>query len=526
MLNSVTTYEKNLVFLAGKDGQELLAQLQRGIEKEGLRVDEEGNFAMTPHPRALGSALTNPWLTTDFSEALLEFITPVFTTIDETLAYLKDIHALFYKRITGEYIWAGSMPCSLPEHDRIPVARYGTSNIARMKTIYRTGLVHRYGSAMQTIAGIHYNFSMPEQYWQATFDETRANNQSHLQDFISQRYLDLIRNFRRNYWVLIYLLGAAPCFDRSFAGKREHQLESLGEQDLYLPYATSLRMGDLGYQSTAQKSIFVCYNELDTYIHTLGDAIHKPYKSYETIGVIKNGEYQQLNTSILQIENEFYSPIRPKRVTKKGQTPLRALRECGVEYVEIRCIDVNPLAILGIDAETVHFLDTFLIYCLAKESPLCDKVEFQRIAENQSRIVNQGRDPELRIYCGEKQLFMRNCANGLLNDMKPVAELLDKAHRTTGYSASLKKQLARIEDDTLTPSAKILKTLTDNKQSLIAFTKDQTVAFAEEFKAHQIEAEVERKLLEEVDASLKKQQELELDNSISFDEFLAAYYRQ
>ena len=186
MLNSVKTYEQNLVFLAGKDGQKLLTQLQRGIEKEGLRVDEEGNLAMTPHPRTLGSALTNPWLTTDFSEALLEFITPVFTTVDETLAYLKDIHALFYKRTKGENIWAGSMPCYLPEDDKIPVARYGTSNIARMKTIYRIGLVHRYGSAMQTIAGIHYNFSMPEQYWQATFDETRVNNQANLQDFTSQ----------------------------------------------------------------------------------------------------------------------------------------------------------------------------------------------------------------------------------------------------------------------------------------------------------------------------------------------------
>jgi len=526
MLNSVKTYEKNLVFLAGKDGQKLLTQLQRGIEKEGLRVDEEGNFAMTPHPTALGSALTNPWLTTDFSEALLEFITPVFTTTDETLTFLKNIHAMFYKRVKGENVWAGSMPCYLPEDDKIPVAQYGTSNIARMKTIYRTGLVNRYGSAMQTIAGIHYNFSMPEQYWQATLNETSTNDHTNLQDFISQRYLDLIRNFRRNYWVLIYLLGATPCFDRSFVRKREYQMENLGKEDLYLPYATSLRMGDLGYQSNVQKSLFVCYNELESYIHTLGDAIHKPYKNYESIGIIKDGKYQQLNNSILQIENEFYSPIRPKRVTKSGQTPLRALRERGVEYVEVRCIDINPFSILGVDAESIHLLDTFLIYCLIKESPLCDKAEFQRIAENQSRIVHQGRDPLLKIYCGEKELLMRNCANGLVNDMKPVAELLDKAHQTTGYSASLEKQLAKVADDSLTSSAKILKTLKDNKQSLIDFTWNQTVAFASEFKAHNIETDVERRLLDDVDASLKKQQKLEQENSINFDDFLAAYYRQ
>ena len=303
-------------------------------------------------------------------------------------------------------------------------------------------------------------------------------------------------------------------------------MESLGKENLYLPYATSLRMGDLGYQSTAQKSIFVCYNKLETYIRTLGDAIHKPYKEYEKIGVIKDGEYQQLNTSILQIENEFYSPIRPKRVTKKGQTPLRALRERGVEYVEVRCIDVNPLSPLGIDAEDIRFLDTFLVYCLIKESPLCDNSEFQRIAENQSRIVNHGRDPKLRIYCGAKELLMRNCANGLLNDMRPVAEQLDKAHRTTGYTESLEKQLGKVEDDSATPSAKILKILTDNKQSLVAFTRDQTVTFAEEFKAHKIEDDVEKNLLEDIETSLEKQHELEQDNSTSFDEFLAAYYQQ
>lgn len=529
MLNSVNTYEQNLDFLAGETGQALLTRLQRGIEKEGLRVDEDGNFAMTPHPASLGSALTNPWLTTDFSEALLEFITPVFNSIDETLAYLKDTHALFYKKVNDENIWAGSMPCYLPEDDQIPVAQYGTSNIARMKTIYRTGLVHRYGSAMQTIAGVHYNFSMPDEYWQASFHNEKHHNKSakeDIQDFISKRYLDLIRNFRRNYWVLIYLLGAAPCFDRSFVRGRGHQMEPLGEHDLYLPHATSLRMGDLGYQSTAQKSIFVCYNELDTYIRTLGEAIHKPYSDYERIGIKVDGEYRQLNNSILQIENEFYSPIRPKRITNRGETPLRALTERGVEYVEVRCIDVNPFTVLGIDAESMRFLDTFLLYCLVKESPLCNEDEFRRIAENQARIVNQGRDPDVKIYCGENELLLRKCASGLLNDIKPVAEQLDRAHRTSDYSDSLEKQLAKVEDDSLTPSAKILSTLADRQQSLLEFTQEQTRLFAREFKAHKIQKETENRLLADIETSIKKQQELEQDNSVSFDEFLAAYYRQ
>ena len=529
MLKAVNTYEQNLAFLAEKEGRKLLTQIQRGIEKEGLRVDEQGNFAMTPHPRSLGSALTNPWLTTDFSEALLEFITPVFTSIEETLEYLKDTHAYFYKCVAGENIWAASMPCILPEDERIPVAQYGSSNIARMKTIYRIGLGHRYGRAMQTIAGVHYNFSMPEQFWQAEFERAQAvKNTEHkaLQDYISQRYLDLIRNFRRNYWLLIYLFGAAPCFHRSFVHGREHHMEALGDEELYLPYATSLRMGDLGYQSTAQKSIFVCYNELNTYIRTLGEAIHKPYPEYEKIGLRSNGKYRQLNTAILQIENEFYSPIRPKRVTKKGETPLRALRERGVEYVEVRCIDVNPFQLLGIDAESMRFMDIFLLYCLIKDSPKCDDTEFQRIAENQSRVVYRGRDPELRIYCGDNEVSMRHCAENILNDMKPVAEQLDQAHQSTGYSDSLAKQLASVLDDSLTPSAKILSTLADNNQSMLAFTLDQSRAFARELQSHRIADSTERQLKDDVETSLAKQQELEQNESVGFDEYLADYYRQ
>ena len=524
-MNSVNSYEHNLAFLATPSGQGILTQLRRGIEKEGLRVDPQGNLAMTPHPRVLGSALTNPWLTTDFSEALLEFITPAQTTINGLLANLTDTHALFYKRVPGENIWASSMPCILPEDDQIPVARYGSSNIARMKTIYRIGLGHRYGRAMQTIAGIHYNFSMPQEYWLATFQGPGQTSGQKLQDYISQRYMDLIRNFRRNYWILIYLFGAAPCFDKSFVRGRKHNMDALGKDDLYLPNATSLRMGDLGYQSTAQKTLFVCYNELETYIHTLGEAIHKPYKEYEKIGIKHDGEYMQLNTSLLQIENEFYSPIRPKRVITKGETPLHALTDRGIEYVEVRCIDVNPLLSLGIDDETIRFLDSFLIYCLVKDSALCNEQEFQRVSENQSRVVNQGRDPEMMIFCGEKELLMRDCARGLLNDMKPLANQLDMANHTTSYNDSLAKQLAKVEDVSLTPSAKILKILAGREQSYTAFALEQTIRFAEEFRTHRITDDVERKLLADVELSLTKQMEMESDNNISFEEFLAAYYR-
>ncbi len=526
---AASTFEQNLAFIADKRGHEFLTGLQRGVEKEGLRVDQDGRLAMTPHPEKLGSPLTNPWLTTDFSESLFEFITPVFTSIDDTLDYLKNIHVFASNKLDGENIWASSMPCILPADERIPIAQYGTSNIARMKTIYRIGLGHRYGRAMQTVAGIHYNFSLPDEYWHTAFAEAKTSNRTthtDLQEYINERYLDLIRNFRRNYWILIYLFGAAPCFDKSFIHGRQHMMQTLGKDDLHLPMATSLRMGDLGYQSAAQQSLFVCYNELDTYIKTLGDAIQVPYPDYEKIGVIKDGEYRQLSTGLLQIENEFYSPIRPKRVIHPGETPLHSLSKRGIEYVEVRCLDINPFNSVGIDAGTIRFLDTFLLYCLIKDSGQCDQEEFQQVAENQSRIVNTGRDPDLLIYCGKNEIPMRDCANHMLNNISRIAAQLDLAHDSDQYIETVEQQRLKVHDAALTPSARCLSIMADNNESHIEFIQRQTRQFAKELAGQALAAKVEQGLLADTEQSLVKKQELEQDTSTSFEDFLAAYYQQ
>ena len=526
---STTSFKQHLEFFSSKSGQKILTILQRGIEKEGLRANKDATLAMTPHPEELGSPLTNPWLTTDFSESLFEFITPVFTSIEECLSYLRNIHSIAYKKLDEELIWATSMPCILPEDEQIPIAQYGSSNVAKMKTIYRVGLGNRYGLSMQTVAGIHYNFSMPDEYWKSAFADAKANNAastSDLQTYINKRYLDLIRNFRRNYWILIYLFGAAPCADKSFVRGREHDMEPLGEEDLYLPLSTSIRMGDLGYQSKAQQSLFVCYNELDTYIRTLGEAIHQPYEEYENIGLMKDGEYQQLSTGLLQIENEFYSPIRPKRVTQSGETPLRALAERGIEYIEVRCLDINPFIDVGIDEKTMRFLDAFLLFCLTKESAQCDEEEFQHISENHARVVNAGRDPDLQIYCGKKEIPMRECASHMLDDIAKVAKQLDQAHHSTDYSDSLELQGLKLEDASLTPSSRCLHTMATNHETHIEFSRRQTELFAKEFIERDIPDDVEQQLISDVEESLLKKQELEKDSSLSFEDFLAAYYKQ
>ena len=522
-------FEQNILLIAQPETRSLLQRIQRGIEKEGLRVKPSGQLSLTPHPAALGSALSNTWLTTDFSESLLEFITPVFESVDEAMDYLSDIHSLAYQQLKDEVIWGTSMPCLLPEDDAIPLAQYGSSNIATMKTVYRRGLGLRYGRAMQTVAGIHYNFSLPEAFWRRAFDHARCSGltqHTHLQSYIDERYFDLIRNFRRHYWLLIYLFGAAPCVDQSFVQNRENSLDKLGEQDLYLENATSLRMGNLGYQSSAQQSLFVCYNTLENYIETLGEAITTPYAAYEELGVKSNGKYQQLSTAMLQIENEFYSPIRPKRVTHSGETPLKALTQRGIEYIEVRCLDINPLLPNGIDAETIRFIDAFLLYCLFTDSKQCDHEEFDLINKNQARVVNHGRDPLLRIFCGKSEVAISDCANNILNGIEKISAQLDTAHSTDAYSLSLESQCLKVKDPANTPSAQVLKTMQSNGESHIEFSLRQSNSHAEHHRKRKVDPVQEEKLMQIAHDSIKNQENIEQEDQINFDEFLKNYFAQ
>ena len=362
-------------------GPGALHGIRRGIEKESLRVRPDGTLAATPHPAGLGSALSHPHITTDFSEAQLELITGVHAGVESCLEELTAIHQAVYRQIGEELLWCASMPCALPADDAIPIGRYGTSNVGQAKTVYRTGLAYRYGRRMQTISGIHYNFSLPG----------RSNDE----------YFALIRNFRRHSWLLLYLFGASPAVCSSFVEGREHDLEVLGPGTLGRPWATSLRMGRLGYQSDAQASLAVSYNSLESYAASLQDALTRPWPLYEAIGIRDpDGEYSQLATSLLQIENEFYGTIRPKRVIRTGERPLHALRERGVEYVEVRLMDLDPFEPVGINAATMRFLDVFLLHCLLADSPPDTPEEIVCMSLIQEFVAQRGREPGLKLGCG------------------------------------------------------------------------------------------------------------------------------
>lgn len=527
---AIDRYQRHLAHFS-QTANASLTGILRGLEKESLRVRPEGGLVQTEHPRALGAAMTHPHITTDYSEALLEFITEPFNSVGALLRQLDDIHRFTYSALGDELLWPSSMPCALKGEDDIPVARYGSSNSGQMKTVYRLGLGHRYGRTMQTIAGVHYNFSLPDQFWR-DLQHQEADRQS-LQDFKTQRYFDLIRNFRRYSWLLLYLFGAAPAVCRSFVRDRKHSLVPFGadQHSLYAPQATSLRMGDLGYQSDAQQQMVICYNDLPSYLSTLCSAITRPHPPYQAIGLKDaQGNYQQLNTSLLQIENEFYSSVRPKRTTGRGETALRALQLRGVEYVEVRCVDLNPYEPLGISTEQIHFLDAFLLYCLLQDSPQAGDQEYRNIQENQTRIVYSGRDPELQLRSGDQERSMRDWAQALMSDIEPCARLLDKAQasRQNGqaYRRALEQQREKLHHPELTPSARTLSDMAEKRQTFFAHAMSLAQQHKAAFAEHPPDAALKARFEGLAAQSFRAQADIEAADHQSFDDYLADYYQQ
>ncbi|MGB0466978.1 MAG: glutamate--cysteine ligase [Pontibacterium sp.] len=514
-------FEQKLEWLINQGHTPLLKGILHGLEKEGLRTDTAGNLAETPHPKALGSALTHNHITTDYSEALLEFITPAFKRSGDALNFLADLHQFTYANMDQELIWSASMPCNLPDEAAIPVAYYGNSNVGTLKSIYREGLNHRYGKMMQTIAGIHYNFSLPEAFWPAY--QTFSQNNDSLTDFQSAAYFTLIRNFRRNAWLLIYLFGASPALSASFMAGKPHKLEKHGEDTLYLPYATSLRMSDLGYSNKAQASLNICFNHLSTYARSLHEAINTPYPAYEALGVKVDGQYQQLNTNILQIENEYYSDIRPKRVTHASEKPLHALKERGVEYIEVRNTDINPFLPLGIDQTQADFIDLFLITCLLSDDSDISLRECELINDNHQSVVTRGREPGLMLQRETGDISLQQWGSELMDNIQRTAEMMDQIEGSENYRQSVEIQRAKLHNPALTPSAQVLAALQENNISYEQLTLQQSQQHRKTLLKHKAEALVAADLHSQAMASLEEQAALEKADSQPFDQYLAEY---
>ena len=514
--------EKRLLAIAAARGDVLRGGL-KGVEKESLRVSPEGFLSMRPHPAGLGSALTNEFITTDFSEALLEFVTPAFETTWETLQAICDIHQFTYSKLDDELLWTSSMPCQIPADDEIPLARYGSSNVGRMKTIYRRGLGYRYGRAMQVIAGVHFNYSLPEKFWGVYADV--VGQVSDPVGFRSDQYLGMIRNVRRLGWIILYLFGASPALCRSFTGSGATSLPMLNGHTRYMPFATSLRMSDLGYSNRNQSRINISLNSLDEYVHDLGDAICTPEPAYEKIGVRVDGEYRQLNANLLQIENEFYSPVRPKRVAESGERPTAALRRAGIQYVEVRSLDINMFDPAGINQNTMRFIEAFLIYCLLADSPKLDDGALREAGGNHAETARRGRDPEFRLQRSGRPVSLKAWAGEVLDGVMAVAESIDAGDEGLGYAAAVRQMQGRVDDSSMTPSARVLADLAETGDSFFEYALDLSRCHRDYF-ASIAPLEPERRAMFETEAleSLSRQTAIEAADDMSLEEYLDRYF--
>jgi glutamate--cysteine ligase len=501
---------------------ELIRHGLRGVEKESLRVTAEGALSHRPHPRAFGAALTHPYITTDYSEALPELVTPPQRSQWETLQFLCDVHAFIGRRLDGELLWPASMPCDLPPDDEIPIAYYGQANVGRMKTVYRRGLGYRYGRAMQAIAGVHFNYSLPATFWpeyQAHAGDSRA-----LQEFRSAELMGLVRNYRRCAWLVTFLFGASPALCRSFRPNGHELLTELDRATWYAPYATSLRMSDLGYQNKTQARLSIRANSLAEYMAGMRSAVTTEEPRYASIGVVVDGDYRQLNANILQIENEYYSTIRPKPSKASKHRPLVALREAGVEYVEVRTLDLSSADPVGMNQSQLRFIEALLIYCLLTDSPPISTAEQAEIDARDLKVAREGRRPALTFVDSGRERGLTECGLELLHGIRAVAELLDAD--AEGYVAAIDAATEALREPDRTPSAALLAALKSEQASFFEYTLTLARSHAAYFQDFALALEREQALMETARRSLEEAESLERNDSRPFEAYLREYFSQ
>ena len=516
-------FERRLALLVNERGHNHLKGGRKGVEKESLRVTTEGRVAQTQHPHALGSPLTSEHITTDYSEALIELVTPTFTTSWELLQYLCDLHQFVYQHLGDELMWATSMPCAVDSDASIPIARYGASNVARMKEIYRNGLGLRYGRVMQAISGVHFNYSFPLAWWEVWAAVQGSHDAG--QAFISRSYFDVLRNYRRYGWIVLYLFGVSPTVCKSFLRARGVQLPEFARGTAWEPNATSLRMSDLGYRNRAQSELHVSVNSVEEYTRDLSAAISTPYAPYDLLGVEVDGEYRQLNANLLQIENEYYSYIRPKRVARSGERPTLALQRRGVEYLEFRALDVSAFDPVGVNQNKLRFMEAFAALCLIKDSPLVDAEEQVALDRNHLLVARRGREPGLTLHRNGRSIEMQEWAAQLLDEMQPIAEFLDESDAGKPYAAALAAQRAKTENVSLTPSARLITELRSTGESFFELALRMSNLHKAYFRSLQSTNTVRQaEFAAEAQQSVVDLAKLESQPQEPFADYLASYF--
>ncbi|NND90966.1 MAG: glutamate--cysteine ligase [Granulosicoccus sp.] len=516
-----------------------------GLEKESLRVRSNGGISQADHPEALGAALTHPYITTDFSEALLEMVTPPCDSAEQALHFLMSIHQFIVQRLpAGEYLWNTSMPCILRGGQSVRIGEYGTSHSGQMKHAYRRGLGLRYGRRMQAIAGVHFNFSMPEAAWllrDALSGASQAASSPGLQsqlDAMDDRqvqmqrtsgYFQMMQNLLRIGWIVPYLFGASPAICQSFLAEGEgDELEIWNQSSRFAPFGTSLRMGKIGYRYREEDPIdlSVRHTDIQAYIEDIIGHVSTVHPPYQAMGVRDaEGRFQQLSACRLQIENEYYSSVRPKQIAAQGELPIHALQERGIRYLELRSVDVNLLDPAGVNLHQIAMLEMLMMFAwLATPEPLGAE-ELAACSRNVKEVAHRGREPGLQLDGPDGKVELKQWGREILECLEPVAAWLDSDRQSPLYVPALRDQQARIEDADLTPSARMIAGM---KKAGSFFEHAQNLSKSHDLALRAMpEDDVLMKELQEmVEQSRLRQLDMEASSQGAFEGFLSAYLGQ
>lgn len=447
------------VFTLFKGREYLLSKALHGLEKESLRVDKQGNLALTPHPESLGDKMTDPYITTDFSESQPEFITPPFEKIEDAIKFLEKLHAFTYEKLENELLWPMSMPARLPAREEdIPIARFGDSPDAQKKEIYRRGLALRYGKYMQTICGVHYNLSFSDEFWDALFGKYGKGMKR--RDFINEVSMNLVRNFIRWRWLLVFLFGASPYKDDSY---RCRLMAKDKDQTI------SLRSSRCGYSNPAK--LPVTYNSFQQHLADLQYAVNTVHSPYTDLGVEDHGVRVQINDHILQMGNEYYFPIRLKP-PKPFDDLVEALTKDGVQYFEVRIFDVNPFEYSGVSVRQLYFAHLFLMYCLLTPAPWADEKLLNVGTMNQQDVALYGRNLSLYLHRDApdgKNVLMKDWANELFAAMRPLADAMDQALSRPLYRRVLEYFSKAVEDPKMLPAFRMDRDMKKTRANFIKY---------------------------------------------------------
>ena len=496
-----------------------------GLEKESLRVNSEGVISFKKHPYSFGSPLTNKFITTDYSEALLEMVTPTFSTNEEVIDFLNNIHSFVCKNLKEEILWSNSMPCVINGNLGIPIAYYGESNIGRMKTTYRRGLGHRYGRIMQVIAGIHYNYSFGQSFWNE-FKDFKQKKEA-IKIFKSQSYFKILRNILRNNFIITYLFGSSPAICKSYLDGKKHELEKYDHSTMYKKFATSLRLGDIGYQNRKENDLGVDinFNSITQYVKSIENAITTRSDEYRKNGVYDEGYFKQLNDFQLQIENEYYGLVRPKNNEITQLNSIYELENKGVEYIEMRAFDLNPFSPSGISVDQMNFLEIFILYSLLSSTDLISEDDYKQINYNSIKIAHDGRDPECKVFYQGKEKNLKEVLIVIFKELESLANIMDLNLNTKNYIKAINMQKEKIYDISATPSHQIIEEMKKNEFGFFELSLMQSEKNTKFFNDFDENTKIREQLSNEAIDSLKRQKNIEANDSLDYYSYIKNQFK-